>query len=67
MEKEAKELSEFIEKVVVAEETRSYFRSKQRLYRWGSKYKDDDLKELAEDMYRHRDDIYDGYYYDNTH
>jgi hypothetical protein len=67
IEKEAKELSEFIDKVVATEETRSYFRSKQKLYRWGSEYKDADLKELAEDTYRHRDENYYGYYSDNTH
>jgi hypothetical protein len=51
MEKEAKEFSEFMDKVIASEEKRSYFRTlKHKLYRYDSKYKKDDLKELAEDM-----------------
>jgi hypothetical protein len=66
MGKEAKDLSDFIEGSIGREETRSYFRRKEKLYRWDLKYKEGDVKELAEDMYRHQDDIYDGYYSDNT-
>jgi hypothetical protein len=62
MGKEAKDLSDFIEGFIGTEESRSYFRRKEKLYRWDLKYKEGDIKELAEDMYRHQDDIYDGYY-----
>jgi hypothetical protein len=48
MEEEVNQLSEFIDSVFVNEETRSYFRhKKRRLYRWDSKYKKEDIKELA--------------------
>ena len=66
MEKEAKQLSNFVESIVVSEEVKSYFPRKGKLYRYDSKYKKDDIKELAEDMQRHQDYIYDGYYSD-TH
>jgi hypothetical protein len=64
MGKEAKDLAEFIEGFVGTEETRSYFRRKEKLYRWDL-YKKEDIEELAEYMYRHQDYIYDGYYSDN--
>ena len=66
MEKEAKELLDFVEYVVASENLRSYFRRrKNKLYRWDLKYKDDDMKTLVEDMYRHQDYIDDGYYDDS--
>jgi hypothetical protein len=65
MEKETKELLKLVEGTFVTEEIRSYFRRKNKLYRWDLKYKDDDIQELAEDIYRHQDDIYDGYYSDS--
>jgi hypothetical protein len=62
MEKEVDLLSKFIDRIFVNEETRSYFRHKKgRLYRWDSKYKKEDIKDLAEDMYRHRDWMDDAY------
>jgi hypothetical protein len=67
MEKEVNQLSKFIDQIFINEETRSYFSQKKgSLYRWDLKYKKDDLKELVEDMDRHQDYIYDGYYSD-TH
>jgi hypothetical protein len=67
MEREVNQLLKFIDRLFLSEETRSYFRHKKgRLYRWDLKYKIEDIKDLAEDMYRHKDDIYDGYYSD-TH
>jgi hypothetical protein len=58
MEKEAKELLDFVEYVVASEYLRSYFRRhKNKLYRWDLKYKDDDMKTLVEDIYRHQDYI----------
>jgi hypothetical protein len=67
MEKEVNQLSKFIDRLFINEEIKSYFRHKKgRLYKWDLKYKKDDLKELAEDMDRHQDYIYDGYYSD-TH
>jgi hypothetical protein len=65
MEKEVNQLSKFIDRLFINEETRLYFRHKKgRLYRWDLKYKKDDLKELADDMRRHQDYINDGYYSD---
>jgi hypothetical protein len=62
MEKEVNQLSKLIDSVFINEETRSYFRHKKgRLYRWDLKYKKEDIKELAEDMYRHRDWFDDAY------
>lgn len=67
MEKEVNQLSKFIDRLFINEEIRSYFRHKKgRLYRYDSKYKDDDLKDLAEDIRSHQDYIDDGYYSD-TH
>ena len=60
MEKEINLLSKFIDRLFAKEETRSYFRHRKgRLYRWDLKYKKEDIKELAEDMYRHPDWMYD--------
>jgi hypothetical protein len=68
MEKEVDQLSKFIDRLFINEETRSYFRHKKgRLYRWDLKYKKEDIKDLAEDMYRHRDWMDDAYSSDNTH
>jgi hypothetical protein len=66
MKKEAKELLEFIDRdILLNENVKTYFRRKNKLYRWDLKYKDDDIKELAEDIYRHQDYIDDGYYDDS--
>jgi hypothetical protein len=66
MEKENTQLSKFIDSIVVNEETKAYFRDKKRrLYRWDLKYKKEDIKDLAEDINRHRDEIDDAYYSDN--
>ncbi len=64
MEKEAKELLDFVEGIVLSDNIKSYFRDKNKPYRWDLKYKAEDIKTLAEDMYRHRDDI-DVAYYDS--
>ena len=64
MKKEAKQLSNFVESIIVSEEVKSYFRRKNKLYRYDLKYKDD-MKALAEDIHHHQDDIYDGYYSEN--
>lgn len=66
MEKETTQLSKFIDIIVVNEETRAYFRDKnRRLYRWDLKYKKEDIKELVEDMYRHQVYFDDAYYSNN--
>ena len=62
MEKEVNQLSKFIDRLFINEETKSYFRHKKgRLYRWDLKYKKEDIKDLAEDMYRHPDWMDDAY------
>ncbi len=55
-------ISKFIDRLFINEETKSYFRHKKgRLYRWDLKYKKEDIKDLAEDMYRHPDWMDDAY------
>jgi hypothetical protein len=62
MEKEAKELLDFVENIVLSENIRSYFCDKNKPYRWDLKYKAEDIQTLAEDMHRHPDYINDAYY-----
>ena len=59
MEKEAKELLDFVERIVLNEDIRSYFYDKNKPYRWDLKYKDEDIEAFAEDMSRHPDYIED--------
>jgi hypothetical protein len=62
MEKDVDLLSQFIDRIFINEETRSYFRKKRgSLYRWYSKYKKEDIEVLAEDMARHPDWMDDPY------
>lgn len=59
MEKEADKLLKFIEEILVKEEIRAYFSyKKNKRYRWDLKYKKDDVQDLAEYLYRHRDDFH---------
>ncbi len=64
MEKEAKELLDFLDGINASEGIREYFYAKNKLYRWDLKYKDDEMKTLAEDIDRHQDYIDDAYYDD---
>lgn len=64
MEKEAKELSDFLDGINTSEGIREYFYAENKPYRWDLKYKDDELKALAEDIDRHQDYIDDAYYDD---
>jgi hypothetical protein len=62
MEKEVNLLTKLIDGIFINEETRSYFRQKRgSLYRWDLKYNKEDIAELAEDMTRHPDCMYDPY------
>ena len=48
MEKEAKELLDFVEYVVASENLRLHFRRrKNKIYRWDLKYKDDDIENVS--------------------
>ena len=64
MEKEAKELLDFLEGINTSEGIREYFYAKNKPYRWDLKYNDDEMKTFAEDIDRHQDDINDDYYHD---
>jgi hypothetical protein len=55
-------LLDFVEGISASEAIREYFHAKNKLFRWDLKYKDDELKTLAEDIDKHQDDIYDAQY-----
>jgi hypothetical protein len=65
MEQEAKGLSKFREHIFVVDEMRSYFRRKNKRYRWDLKYKDDDFGQLAGDMIKNWNYIDDAHYDDH--
>ena len=55
---------DFLDGINASEGIREYFYAKNKLYRWDLKYKDDEMKTLAEDIDRHQDYIDDAYYDD---